>query len=160
MAVKKSFNDWIFFPGRERPAQWRMRTHAWCGKAAELSRDSPGWARGGRAAEDLHRSSRQITTHSHRSQEMRHVCVSMCCFVIYLAAAKASQSERWINRKTAAYTLHLSQCHGNRGHVGHGLITLAIQYHNFNYTLSHGAGLCTGFSPLATEFPIEPKINK
>lgn len=83
----------------------------------------------------------------------------MCFFMIYLAAAKASQSERLVNGKTAAYTIQLGQCHGNRGRVEHGLITLAIQYHNFNYTLSHGAGLCTGFSPLATEFSIEQKIN-
>lgn len=34
--------------------------------------------------------------------------------------------------------------YGNRGHVGHGLIILAIQFCNFNYILSHSAVLCTG----------------
>lgn len=49
---------------------------------------------------------------------------------------------------------------GTRGHVGPGLIIAAIQYHDFNYTLSHSAVLCTGFSPLATEFLTEQKINE
>lgn len=49
---------------------------------------------------------------------------------------------------------------GTRGHVGPGLIIAAIQYQDFNYTLSHSTVLCTGFSPLATEFPTEQKINQ
>ena len=69
----------------------------------------------------------------------------MCFFMIYLAAAKASQSERLVNGKTAAYTIQLGQCHGNRGRVEHGLITLAIQYHSFNYTLSHGLDFALAF---------------
>lgn len=54
-----------------------------------------------RAAEALHRSARQTPQTATGLQEVRHACVSTRFSVISLAA-KASQSEQSVNRKTAA----------------------------------------------------------